>query len=131
MQSPFKAFIPLILILVIFSVIPAVFAGTLHRYHIDEKVIIGANILFFLLSIITFSLQQKAMTNKNAHAFVRAVTGAMLLKMIVCVIAVILYVYASGDNFNKRAIFASLVLYLVYLFSEVLIVMKMNKKQHA
>ena len=131
MQSPIKAFIPLIFILIIFNVIPLVFAGTLNRYNINGSVIIGANILFFLLSIFTFFLQQKAMVNKNAHAFVRAVTSAMLLKMIVCVVAVILYVYASGDKFNKRAVFASLILYLVYLFSEVLIVMKMNKKQHA
>jgi hypothetical protein len=53
----------------------------------------------------------------------------MMLKMIACVMAVLGYVYLSGASFNKRAVFIALFLYLIYLATEVFVVMKMNKNK--
>jgi hypothetical protein len=94
-------------------------------------VLLGANVLFFLLTIVSFFIQRKGMLNKNPHVFVRSVTGGMMVKMVFCILAVIGYVYASGDQFNKRGVFIALFLYLVYLAIEVMVVMKMNKKHNA
>lgn len=99
----------------------------LDAHNIDRAILLFANAIFFLLSIISFFIQLKGMQNKNPHVFVRSVTGAMMFKMIVCIIAVIFYVYLSGNSFNKRGIFISLFLYLVYLATEVYVIMKMNK----
>ena len=131
MQSPVRALLPLLFIFLIFLIAPLAFSGMLERNHIDKNVILGANALFFLVSLISFSIQMKGMINKNPHVFVRSVTGGMMVKMAFCIVAVIAYVYLSGPAFNKRGIFISLFLYLVYLSVEVMVVMKMNKKQHA
>jgi hypothetical protein len=106
-------------------------SGMLDKYHIDKNVLIWSNGLFFLISLISFAIQKRGMMNKNPHVFVRSVTGGMMIKMLFCIIAVIAYVYLSGPAFNKRGVFISLFLYLVYLSVEVMVVMKMNKKQHA
>jgi len=53
----------------------------------------------------------------------------MLMKMAICLLAVFLYVYLSGNAYNKRGIFLSLFLYLVYLAVEVSAVMKLNKNR--
>ena len=131
MQSSARALLPLIVVFIIFLLLPLLLSDILFKNHIDKNVLIGANALFFGISLISFTIQKRGMQNKNPHVFVRSVTGGMIIKMFFCVIAVICYVYLSGTAFNKRAIFISLFLYLVYLFAEVLVVMKMNKKQHA
>ncbi len=97
----------------------------------DVPVLIAANTLFFLLSILSFYIQRKGMLNKNPHVFVRSVSGAMMMKMFITVVAVFAYVYLSGPVYSKKTVFVSLFLYLVYLAVEVIIVMKMNKRKHA
>lgn len=131
MQSNFRALLPLIFVFLVFLILPFLLADTLARYHIDKMVILGANALFFVISLISFYIQKRGMQNKNPHVFVRSVTGGMMIKMFFCILAVIAYVFYSGDSFNKRGVFISLFLYLVYLFTEVVVVMKLNKKQHA
>lgn len=131
MQSPFRVLLPLILVFLVFLILPLLLSDTLARYHIDKMVLLGANALFFVISLISFYIQKRGMQNKNPHVFVRSVTGGMMIKMLFCIVAVIAYVFYSGDSFNKRGVFISLFLYLVYLFTEVVVVMKLNKKQHA
>ena len=131
MQSPFRFLLPLVVIFLFFFISIFVFSGTLARNNISSNVLTGANILFFAISVISFFIQRKGMLNKNPHVFVRSVTGGMMVKMLFCIVAVIAYVYYSGTAFNKRAVFASLFFYLVYLSVEVYVVMKMNKKHHA
>lgn len=131
MQSSFRALLPVFIIFITFLVFPLILTDLLTRYDIDKNVLLWANGLFFIISVVSFFIQKNGMQHKNPHVFVRSVTGGMMLKMLFCIIAVIVYVYYSGSGFNKRAVFISLFLYLVYLFTEVMVVMKMNKKQHA
>lgn len=131
MGSLIRALRPLLLLFVFVTALVLVFSARLNEYHIDEQLLLSANVFFLLLSIISFNIQLRGMRNKNPHVFVRSVTGGMLIKMLLCIIAVIIYVFASGDNFNKRGVFLSLLLYLLYLAVEVVLVMKMNKQQHA
>ncbi len=131
MQSSFRVLLPLVIIFIVFLLMPVLLSDILLKYHIDKNVLLGSNVLFFIISLISFSIQRRGMMHKNPHVFVRTVTGSMMIKMLFCMIAVIAYVYLSGDGFNKRAVFISLFLYLVYLFTEVVVVMKMNKKKHA
>ena len=131
MQSPIRFLIPLFIVFLVFLIVPVVLSEILLRYHIDKNVLLFANGLFFIIGLISFFIQKRGLENKNPHVFIRSVTGGMMIKMLFCIIAVIGYVYYSGPAYNKRAVFISLFLYLVYLFTEVMVVMKMNKKQHA
>jgi hypothetical protein len=127
MNAPGRSLIPLLILFFIITIAVYLLDTLLKNNSIDGRVLLGANALFFLASIISFFIQQRGLQNKNPHVFVRTVMGAMMLKMLICIIAVILYVYLSGNSFNKRGVFLALFLYLVYLATEVLVVMKMNK----
>jgi hypothetical protein len=131
MQFPFKNLLPLLAIFTFILAVCLSFSSTLDRYHIDTRVILAANLFFLLITFFSFLIQLKGIRQKNPHVFVRSVMTGMLLKMVLCIAAVILYVYASGQAFNKRGVFISLFLYLLYLAAEVLIIMKMNKKKNA
>lgn len=129
MNAPGRLLLPLIITFAIFSTLFLLLASTLRLYHIDPNVLLAGNCLFFLISILSFFIQRKGLYNKNPHVFVRSVMSGMMLKMVVCVLAVFIYVYTSGNTYNKRGIFLALFLYLVYLAVEVAVIMKMNKNK--
>lgn len=131
MQPTIRILSPVIILFLLLTTFILTSSRFLEQLHIDRNVLLGANVLFFLLTIISFFIQRRGMLNKNPHVFVRSVTGGMMVKMVFCILAVIAYVYASGEQFNKRGVFIGLFLYLVYLAIEVMVVMKMNKKHNA
>ena len=98
---------------------------------IDFVVLLGANVLFFLVSIMAFRIQYAAMQNSNPNVFIRKVMSTMLLKMGIALIAVMAYVLIAGKSFNKPAVYISMLIYLVYLVVEVALVMKLNKRKNA
>ena len=98
---------------------------------IDYMVLLFANALFCLTSLVVFNMQRKAMDNLNPNVFIRTVMVGVMLKMLVCLAFVIGYVLLTRPNFNRPAIYLSLLVYLVYLVTEVAIVMKLNKRKHA
>src|SRR6476619_406150 len=63
----------------------------LARWGIDYNVLIIANVLFFLISLLAFFMQQKALANRNPNVFIRSVMGGMLMRMFVCIAAIIVY----------------------------------------
>lgn len=130
-MNALRSLIPVIMVFILFSVLPIVFSNFLYKNNIDQEVLLYANVLFLIITLISFAIQKRGLMNKNPHVFIRSVTGGMMIKMLFCILAVIAYVNFSGRSFNKRAIFISLFLYLIYLSAEVMVVMKMNKKQHA
>lgn len=98
---------------------------------IDYLVLVMANCLFFFMSLVVFNMQRKAMAHPNPNVFVRSVMIGVMIKMGVCLAAVVGYVLLTRPDFNKPAIYISLVIYAVYLVAEVSIVMKLNKSKNA
>jgi len=98
---------------------------------LDYLMLIIANAVFFLTSVVVFNMQRKAMANSNPQVFIRQVMVGVMLKMGVCLAFIMGYVFLTRPAFNRPAIYLSLVIYLVYLITEVSIVMKMNKRKHA
>jgi lysylphosphatidylglycerol synthetase-like protein (DUF2156 family) len=131
MTAQRKVLLPLVLIFIFINSFLFVAKNLLTKWNIDRDVVITANLIFFIVSVLVFLMQRKALANPNPHAFVRSVMGGMMLKMFVCIIAVIIYVVAAGKAYNKPAVFASLFLYLVYLVVEVAVIMKLNKRTDA
>ncbi len=126
-----KIIVPLIAIFIVFSGALLVTKSLLAKYGIDQSVLIVANLLFFIVSLLVFFMQQKALRNSNPNVFVRSVMGGMLIKMFVVVAAVIIYRLVAGNAVSKVSVFAAMFLYLVYLIVEVAAITKLNKQQHA
>lgn len=98
---------------------------------INFWVIQAANLLFLGISVFVFNMQYQAMFNKNPQVFIRRVMGSMLVKMGACVLAIIVYYFISGKAFNKPAVYAAMVIYIVYLVVEVRTIMKLNSSKNA
>ena len=131
MNFSFKAVLPLFITFFVLTVI--IFAANFlyAEKGIDYVVVMGANCLFFLISLFVFRIQYLAMYNSNPNVFIRSVMGGMLIKVFGCVIAVVAYYFISGPAFNKPAVYASMVIYIIYLVVEVRTIMKLNKTKNA
>lgn len=131
MNFGFKTVLPLVITFLVLTVI--VFAGKLFftAKGIDYVVLMGANCLFFLISIFVFRMQYAAMYNSNPNVFIRSVMSGMIIKMFGCLIAVVGYYLLSKTAFNKPAVYLSMVVYMVYLVVEVRTIMKLNKTKNA
>lgn len=131
MNFSFKAVLPLFITFFVLTVI--IFAANFlyAEKGIDYVVVMGANCLFFLISLLVFRIQYLAMYNSNPNVFIRSVMGGMLIKVFGCVIAVVAYYFISGTAFNKPAVYASMVIYIIYLVVEVRTIMKLNKTKNA
>ncbi len=122
---------PMLVLFAIISILILSLASFLKKYGIDTNVLLVANGIFLLINILVFLMQTKAHTDPNPNVFIRAVMGGMMIKMIVCAIAVIVYVVSIGNTYNKKAVFISLFIYLIYLAVEVATLMRLNNKKHA
>lgn len=133
MTKLFKHSSPLFSVFIIIGVMSIFLKEFVKRNHIniDVEVLQAANIILYILSLITLNLQIKAMKNTNPNVFIRSVMGSMIIKMFIVVAIVFAYTIFSGDHFNKRAIFISLFFYLIYLAVEVYALMKLNKQKNA
>jgi hypothetical protein len=126
-----KKTLPVLTVFVLINILILTSVHTLNTYNISTNVLAVSNLFFFLLSVISISIQNKALSNKNPNVFIRSVMIGMILKMFSTAIAVVIYFFQSGSNFNKRGVFISLFFYLIYLATEVTTVMKLNKKSNA
>jgi len=126
-----KIILPLIAIFIIFSGSLTASKTLLAKWGIDYNVLIIANIIFFIISLVAFFMQQKALANVNPNVFVRSVMAGMLIKMFVCIVAVIVYRLLAGNNVSKISVFAAMFLYLLYLGAEVAVITKLNRQKNA
>ncbi len=125
-----KMLLPLLGIFTALSIfiysIPALWA----RYSIDKNVLMGANLLFMGTGVLVFFMQKNALTNKNPNVFIRSVMAGMMIKMFSTVLTVLAYVVIAGPGYDKKAVFISLFMYLLYLTAEVVAISKENSKKN-
>ena len=126
-----KMLLPVLLIFITVNVFILLTHAIWLKYNIDQNVLICANLLFLLTAVLVFFMQKKALTNSNPNVFIRSIMTGMLIKMFTTVIAVFAYVMIAGKGFDKKAVFLSLFLYLIYLAAEVIAISQENKKRNA
>ena len=131
MKNQGKELLPLILLFILFNNFFLLGKDWLAKHSIDYLVLIIANSLFFVVSILIYRMQKRAIKNTNPNVFVRAVMGGTMIKMAVCVIAIGIYAFAFKSIFSKWSVFAAMFLYLIYLFVESRMATKLNKKRNA
>ena len=126
-----KNILPLIISFLVLSLV--ILAGKLcyHTGQVDYGVVLFFNCLFFLSGLLVFRMLYRAMQHSNPNVFVRTVMAGTMLKMGICIVAVIGYYFASRPAFNKPAGYAGMIIYVVYLVVVVRTVMQLNRKQNA
>ncbi len=131
MKTRSKELLPFILLVIIFNNFFLLAKNWLAKYGLDYFVLLMANTLFFIISIVAYWMQKRALKNSNPNVYIRSVMGGMMIKMAICVVAVAIYVIAMKDNFSKMSVFAAMFLYLIYLAVEVRLATKLNTKKNA
>lgn len=122
---------PLLLLFAVLTIFILSLKTFLVKYGVDVNVLFAANFIFLLINMLVFLYQKKALTNPNPNVFIRSVIAGMMIKMFVCAIAVLAYVVLVGKDYNKKAVFISMFIYLIYLAAEVATLMKLNNQKNA
>lgn len=125
-----KMLLPLIIIFIAFTIVVLTGGELWNKYNVDGNVLLGANVLFMATGLLVFLMQKSALNNKNPNVFIRSVMAGMMIKMFSTVLAVLAYVILLGPGYNKKAVFISLFMYLVYLAAEVIAISKVNNKKN-
>ncbi|MBL0146609.1 MAG: hypothetical protein IPP48_13590 [Chitinophagaceae bacterium] len=129
MNSQKKVILPIVLLFVFVNAFLLTSSSFITKWGADKDVLIVANIICFVINLLAFLLQSKSLQNANPNAFVRAVMGGVMLKMLVCIFAVFIYVM-SAKEVNKPAVIISMALYILYMAIEIAAILKLNKQKN-
>jgi len=124
----------LVATVIIFLVLDVVFRFVEKQdpqFHVSALQV--SNIIMAALSMAAYALVNKK-TGNSPHAFVRGVYSASLLKLMVCMVAVLAYVLLNKGNIHKASVFMMFGVYAVYSITETILLSKAAKtnkeKQH-
>lgn len=120
---------PLGVLFILVTTILLAFRTLLNEIKVDATVVICANTLLFLATIMTIFFQYKNLNNPNPNAMVRGVMAGMFLKLFGLSAAVLIYLFAAGANRSVNAVFVGMGLYIVYTWLEVRISLRLNPKK--
>ncbi len=120
---------PLVLIFIITTALFIAGRSRFAGWNIDTDVLIIGNLILFIVTLISFYFYTRSMNTRNPYAITRLMYGSLLVRMIVCLAAVLIYVVSAGKGVSKGAIFSCMFFYFVYTGVEVAILLKMSKQQ--
>ncbi len=123
-----KYFLPILLVFIFVNSFCLLSKNFLLEKGIDSTVLLGANIILFLLSVIALIMHITAVKNKNPNVFVRSVMAASFIKLMVIAIAAVTYLAIAKENRNIYGVVASLVLYVIYTIIEIRNASLINKE---
>ena len=111
-----KAMLPLLIVFLIVNTLAlVVLRQRLDDNGVDTDLIIGGNLVLFIVSIFSVWMYTKSTAKKNAHAIVRNVYGGFMLKFFVLIVAAMVYFYFAKE-INKKGILICMGLYVLYSF---------------
>jgi len=128
MENKTRSFWPIVAIFVVVALLALAARNWLaERWNMDYLVLSVGNLVLFLATAFSFYLYSKALRNKNVQLFLRMMYSSLLVKMVFCLAATLLYLFIAGKDVNKAAIIACFVLYMVYTYIEVKVLMRLSK----
>ena len=125
-----RFFRPVIIFFILINALCLSCANWLDNKNIDHIVLMYANLILFLLTLIACYIHIKAVNNNNPYAFVRGVTLASLMKLLVIVISVAIYFF-TAETKSVYAVITAMLLYIVYTMFEVKGAMRINRNRNA
>ena len=129
-RKTIQFFKPVIFLFVTVGIIIFLLSNWLDAHQINHTVLLGANVILFVLILITGFIQINASKNTNPHAFVRSITLSAFIKLIVIAASVMIYLVAAKQNKSVYAVAAAMLLYIVYTVFEVNGAMRLNRKKN-
>ncbi|MBY0478809.1 MAG: hypothetical protein K2Q24_14265 [Chitinophagaceae bacterium] len=129
MKNHQKLYWPVVGLFVALSSLYSLAQNWLKQYGLSYQVLMGGNFILFLVTIVSLYFNVKGFLHKNIQVFFRSVYGALMIKMLFCAAAVVIYALMAKPNINKPALYVSMALYFVYSFIEVRMIFRLMKQQ--
>ncbi len=129
MSNSKKIFTPIIIVFIIINALVIAGKSFLINKGFDVDFLIYANLLLFAISLGGAYIQKRGLQSSNNNVFVRGVYASMMLKMFVCMFAVLIYAFMYKTQINKPSLFTSMGLYIVYTIIEVSSLSKLARKK--
>lgn len=128
-EKPIRKYItPMIVFFLIVNGVCLVFGSKLQSKGIDYTILLTANLLLCVLSLIIFVFLVRAAKNPNPNVFVRTVMGSSVIKLLILATVAGIYLLTAGKNRNVPAVIISAALYIIYSFIEVKSTLKFQKE---
>ncbi len=124
-----KLFIPVVIFFIITNALLIGLKTRLEKWGIDQSVAIIGNLVLFVVTLASLFMYQQAMKQASTAAFLRNTYSGLLIKLFVCMAAVLVYAMAVGSAVNKGAIFTCMFFYFVYTFIEIRSLLRWNKER--
>lgn len=128
MQEKYRWTVPFITVFILITGLSIVFRTSLESIAINLRVVLGANTLLLLFSLINIYFQKKNINNPNQSAVIRGVMAGTFLKLMGLAAAALIYLVAAGPDRSVNAIFMGMGLYIVYTWLEVRISLRLKPK---
>src|SRR5580765_7275377 len=94
-----------IIIFVILTIILFILKTLIKGNDTDYIVLLSGNAILFFVTLFSFYLYNKALQNNNPHVFIRFIYGGMFLKMIICIVAAMVYIFVAKNSVTRFALF--------------------------
>jgi ABC-type polysaccharide transport system permease subunit len=123
-----RPFLPILIVFLVITLL--IWAGqtVLAGWKTDYRVLLGGNGILLFVTGVSFYLYTRGLRNKaNAYSFVRMMYGSLIVKMLVCLVAVLAYLLTPGPP-NKNGMLGCFILYILYTYLEVKILTQLSRK---
>ncbi|MEP6748332.1 MAG: hypothetical protein ABJB86_11445 [Bacteroidota bacterium] len=117
-------------LLIVFAIITAFLIlgrQRLEGWGVDQTVVIIGNLILFAVSTASLLLYQRAMAHPTTPGFLRNTYSGLFLKLLVCIITILIYVFTNREKVNKPGILICVFFYFIYTLLEMRSLMQWNK----
>ena len=128
-NSEFKLLYPITGLFVFVASMIQIGEQELIKYKFVPTVIMSANVLLFVVTLLGLFALINASKNPNPNVLVRTVMMAMGLRLLGIAVAVLLYMKLAGAGISPRSVYAGFVLYPLYTWLEIRLFLKLNVKK--
>lgn len=131
-KKAFDVFIkPVAIVFLIITVCCFALGNWLDAKGINHIVLFFSNLLLAVITLLACNIHYNSLKNSSPHAFVRGVTLASFMKLMVIAVSVFVYLLAAGENRSVYAVVVAMLFYIIYSIFEVKGAMKLNKERNA
>jgi hypothetical protein len=120
---------PLTILFVITTALFIVFGKRMEAKNISQTVVISANLLLYIVTMLNLFFQVRALSNPNPNAVIRGVMAGTFLKLLVIAAAACIYLLVAKQTRSVNAVFVGMALYIIYTWLEVKISLRLNPKK--
>jgi hypothetical protein len=124
-----KLYLPILFFFIFVNALLVTGKNYLVKWNIEQSVVIGGNLLLFVVTFFSLFFYHRAMAHNSTAGFLRNTYSGIMIKLFTCMIVVLIYAVTVHGNINQGALFTCIFLYMAYAFIEMRSLMRRSKER--